>query len=257
MTFGVKRRRMVVTAQEKGGKRESRRKGARLKRARLKNNQDDPRREERGSMGCCAEAESALLAKDRVRLKSYSEKQGNKERRMIHMKNGWKHLTALLLATVMLLCPLAGMTEENEIINFEAPWLEKCMDIMSVDNVADSHLIGAGLLLVSWADSKTASYEGKPLEGIDIDDLFLGDKYVLWKKPNAISFCFHDVRSQELVMIVSAEAGVASYGMVPNIEVPDANFEQLINKGTIDGYYRVTDEEFQTVDDILEDDNTK
>ncbi|MEF9880593.1 MAG: hypothetical protein RSI33_11120 [Clostridia bacterium] len=173
------------------------------------------------------------------------------------MKNRWKHLTALLLATVMLLCPLAGMTEENEFIYFEAPTLEKGMDIISVDDVADSHFMGASLLPLLSIDIYNASLEGKPLEGIDMDALFSGDKYVLWEKPNVITCCFYDTRSQELVMIKAVGAGVAAYGMIPNSGVPDANFEQLINKGIINDYYKVTDEEFKTAFDLLRDIMTK
>ncbi|MEG0513913.1 MAG: hypothetical protein RR653_14480 [Clostridia bacterium] len=173
------------------------------------------------------------------------------------MKNGWKHLTALLLAMVMLLCPLAGMTEENEIITFAAPLLKKGMDSISVDDVADSHRTGAELLALLYVDIQNASLEGKPLEGL-VDALLSGEKYVGWTKPNTFWGYFYDERSQELVMIASNGAGDAFYGMVPNTEMNDSdNFEALINDGTIDGYYRVTDEEFQTVDDILEDANTK
>ncbi|MEG2951223.1 MAG: hypothetical protein RR946_11045, partial [Clostridia bacterium] len=98
------------------------------------------------------------------------------------MKNGWKHLTALLLAAVMLLCPLAGMTEENASINFEAPLLEAFMVEFSVDDVADNHLTGACSLSLLWIDSQNASLEGKPLENMDIDALFYGDKYICWNK---------------------------------------------------------------------------
>ncbi|MEG0494234.1 MAG: hypothetical protein RR696_13645 [Clostridia bacterium] len=191
-------------------------------------------------------------------MQSYSQKQANKERQMIHMKNGWKHLTALLLATVMLLCPLAGMTEENEVIGFEAPILDDFMVGYSVDDVADSHLTGAMLLVTSLFDCHNASLEGEPLEGLDIDVLFTGEKYVFWEKPSAITFCFYDARLQESVVIVSDRTGNASCEMLPNIKVPDADyFEHAINKGTIDGYYKVTDEEYKSAFDIFKDATTK
>ncbi|MEG1196663.1 MAG: hypothetical protein RSE58_13905, partial [Clostridia bacterium] len=127
----------------------------------------------------------------------------------------------------------------------------------SVDVVTDSHLVGAMMQLFLYIDSHNASLEGKPLEGLDIDVLITGEKYVFWEKPSQITFCFYNARSQELVLITSAGAGVAAYAMVPNIEVPDANFELLLNKGTIDGYYRVTDEEYKSAFDIFEDATTK